>query len=63
MGFTSPEVKKSGHEVDNSPPTSAEVKKKWIYTVTTPCLVLYMSKFNFIFNFTLSIQNMWKDNA
>jgi hypothetical protein len=25
-------VKRSGREAGNSPPTSAEVKKKWIYT-------------------------------
>jgi hypothetical protein len=26
----------AGHEADHSPPTSAEVKKIWIYTSTPP---------------------------
>jgi hypothetical protein len=26
----------SGHEADHSPPTSAKVKKTWIYTSTPP---------------------------
>jgi hypothetical protein len=30
------EVKRPGREADHSPPTSAEVKKTWIYTSTTP---------------------------
>jgi hypothetical protein len=29
-------VKRSGREADHSPPTSAEVKKMWIYTSTPP---------------------------
>jgi hypothetical protein len=29
-----PEVKRQGHEADHSPPTSAEVKKMWIYIHT-----------------------------
>jgi hypothetical protein len=29
-----PGVKQPGHEDDHSPPTSAEVKKIWIYTST-----------------------------
>jgi hypothetical protein len=29
-------VKRPGREVDYSPPTSAEVKKMWIYTSTPP---------------------------
>jgi hypothetical protein len=29
-----PGVKRPGREVDHSPPTSAEVKKMWIYTAT-----------------------------
>jgi hypothetical protein len=32
----SPGVKRPGHEADHSPPTSAEVKKMWIYTSTPP---------------------------
>jgi hypothetical protein len=31
-----PEVKRLGREVDHSPPTSADVKKMWIYTSTPP---------------------------
>jgi hypothetical protein len=35
-GGSFPGVKRQGREADNSlsPPTSAEVKKKWIYTST-----------------------------
>jgi hypothetical protein len=33
---TSPGVKRPGREADHSPPTSAEVKKMWIYTSTPP---------------------------
>jgi hypothetical protein len=33
-GALSPGVKQPGHEVDHSPPTSAELKKMWIYTST-----------------------------
>jgi hypothetical protein len=29
-------VKQPGHEADHSPPTSAEVKKMWIYIPTPP---------------------------
>jgi hypothetical protein len=35
-GGFSPEVKRQGREADHSPPTSAEVKKMWIYTTTPP---------------------------
>jgi hypothetical protein len=31
-----PGVKRSGREADHSPPTTAEVKKMWIYTSTPP---------------------------
>jgi hypothetical protein len=34
-----PGVKQQGREADHSPPTSAEVKKMWIYT-STPLYVL-----------------------
>jgi hypothetical protein len=30
------EIKWPGHETDQSPPNSAEVKKMWIYTATPP---------------------------
>jgi hypothetical protein len=32
----SPGIKRKGREADHSPPTSAEVKKMWIYTFTHP---------------------------
>ncbi|PNF35230.1 hypothetical protein B7P43_G06877 [Cryptotermes secundus] len=32
----SPGVEQQGREADHSPPSSAEVKKMWIYTSTTP---------------------------
>jgi hypothetical protein len=35
-GSAFPGVKRSGREDDNSPPTSAGVKKMWIYTSTPP---------------------------
>jgi hypothetical protein len=35
-GALSPGVKSPGREADPSPPTSAEVKKTWIYTSTPP---------------------------
>jgi hypothetical protein len=34
-GGSSPGVKRPDREVDHSPPTSAEVKKMWIYTATS----------------------------
>jgi hypothetical protein len=36
MGTLSPWIKRLGSEADHSPPTSAEVKKMWIYTSTPP---------------------------
>jgi hypothetical protein len=35
-GGSSPGVKRPVREADHSPPTSAEVKKMWIYTSTPP---------------------------
>jgi hypothetical protein len=35
-GDLSPGVNRPGREADHSPPTSAEVKNKWIYTSTPP---------------------------
>jgi hypothetical protein len=35
-GGSFPGVKRPGREADHSPPTSAEVKKIWIYTSTSP---------------------------
>jgi hypothetical protein len=34
--YSFPGVKRPGREADHSPPTSAEVKKMWIYTSTPP---------------------------
>jgi hypothetical protein len=36
-GALSQGVKRPGREADHSPPTSAKVKKTWIYTSTPPC--------------------------
>jgi hypothetical protein len=33
-GGSFPGVKRPGREVDHSPPTSADIKKMWIYTST-----------------------------
>jgi hypothetical protein len=47
-------VKRQGREADHSPPTSAEVKKTWIYKSTLPyifmayCLVKHRDNFTFI---------------
>jgi hypothetical protein len=35
-GGSYPDLKRPGCEADHSPPTSAEVKKMWIYTSTPP---------------------------
>jgi hypothetical protein len=35
-GGSFPGVKRPGREADHSPPSSAEVKKMWIYTSTPP---------------------------
>jgi hypothetical protein len=35
-GGSFPGEKRPGREADHSPPTSAEVKKMWIYTSTPP---------------------------
>jgi hypothetical protein len=46
-GFLTAGVKRPGSESDNSPPTSAEIKKTWTYTFTPPyafvaqCLISY----------------------
>jgi hypothetical protein len=39
-GGSSTGVKWLGREADHSPPTSAEVKKMWIYTFTHPCVFM-----------------------
>jgi hypothetical protein len=40
LGALSPGVKRQGSEADHSPPTSAEVKKMWIYTSTPLCVFM-----------------------
>jgi hypothetical protein len=35
-GGSIPGVKRPGREAGHSPPTSAEVKKMWVYTSTSP---------------------------
>jgi hypothetical protein len=35
-GGFSPGLKRPGREADHSPPASAQVKKTWAYTATTP---------------------------
>jgi hypothetical protein len=51
----SPGVKRPGREADHSPPTSAEVKKIWIYTSTSTyafmslCLISYAQEQLYLF--------------
>jgi hypothetical protein len=40
LGALSPGIKRQGHDADHSPPTSAEVKKMWIYTSTPPYIFM-----------------------
>jgi hypothetical protein len=35
-----PGIKRLGHEADHSPPTSVEVKKKWLYAPTPPYIFM-----------------------
>jgi hypothetical protein len=57
-GGSFPGVKRQGREADHSPPTSAEVKKMWIYTSTPPfvfmaeCLISYAQGQLYLFSFT-----------
>jgi hypothetical protein len=39
-GDLSPGLKRPGREADQSPPTSAEVKKTWIYISTPQCIFM-----------------------
>jgi hypothetical protein len=39
-GSLSPGVKRPGREAGHSPPTSAEVKKMWVYTSTPPSVFM-----------------------
>jgi hypothetical protein len=51
--FLSLGVRRPGREVDHSPPTSAEVKKMWIYTSTPPHAFLALCLVKHRDNFTL----------
>jgi hypothetical protein len=44
LGFFSLGVKQPGREVDQAPPTSAKVKKMWVYT-STPHTPLWRSAY------------------
>jgi hypothetical protein len=44
IGALFPVVKRQGLEADHSRPTSAEVKKMWIYTSTPPYASWYSAK-------------------
>jgi hypothetical protein len=46
-------IKRTGCEADHSPPTSAEIKKTWIYTSTAPfAFMAYLKKCRDNFTFT-----------
>jgi hypothetical protein len=53
LGDPSPRVKRPGREADCSPPTSAEVKKMWVYTSTPPV------KHRNNFTFYLCVSTFW----
>jgi hypothetical protein len=52
-GALSPGEHRPGHEADQSPPPSTEIKKEWSYTSTTPyvfmawCLAITRDNFTF----------------
>jgi hypothetical protein len=64
-GALSSVVKRSGREADHSPPTSAEVKKMWVYTsIHKPSwcsayLVKYRDNFTFTYSWTLFHQRVF----
>jgi hypothetical protein len=51
----SPRVKRQGREADHSPPTSAEVKKMWIYTYTPRWSSAWLLKHRDNFTFTIIV--------
>jgi hypothetical protein len=51
VGALLPGEKQTGHEADHSSPTTAEVKKMWIY-ISTPLYVLIKDRDNFTFFFS-----------
>jgi len=44
-----PRVKRPGFRVKNSPPVSAELKNKWLYTFTPPICLHDVDRENFTF--------------
>jgi hypothetical protein len=53
LGATSPGLKRQGREAHHSPPTSAEVKKTWVYT-SPPCAFMAKHRDNSTFYLTLT---------
>jgi len=60
-GALSPGVKRPGHEANNSPSPSAEVKNAWSYAFTPPyvfmvcCLVKHRNNFTFTLPLTTNL--------
>jgi len=52
-----PRVRRSGHEVDHSPPSSAEVKNEWSYT-STAAYVFVTCTGTCTFAFTLQLTGL-----
>ena len=48
-------VKQPGHEINHSPPPSAEVKNEWSYTYISPASRSGVSRDNYIFYPTLRV--------
>ena len=48
-----PGLKRTGRDVDNSSPSSAEVKNEWSYTSTPPLYLHGLDRFNCTLNFTV----------
>jgi hypothetical protein len=45
-GALSPEVRRTGHEADLSPPNRADIKKTWIYAFTPPYVFMAQCSVN-----------------
>jgi len=45
-------MKRSGRDVDHSPPFRTEVKNGWIYASNIPTCLHEMDRYNFTFTFT-----------
>jgi hypothetical protein len=59
-GTLSPRVKRQGREADHSPPTSAEVKKMWIYTSTPPYAIMAYCSMPIRILITVLIKYLWR---